>query len=134
MGWYWDELNLEQARALAGQLNKHWMSLEHSESPLDDQKYRCVTCKRPMWECAGGLVINHGHKTGGNRELLCIRCNTDLGKWEWDDAEERLLATATRLLACVNYIRWHKCQQDITSEYVPADYSPATRPYPDYDE
>lgn len=41
------------------------------------QAGRCVICNRPAWE--KDLDIDHDHKTGKVRGLLCRNCNTGLG-------------------------------------------------------
>lgn len=45
---------------------------------LEDQRHRCAICSyRP--QRSAELVIDHNHKTGMVRGLLCAKCNTALG-------------------------------------------------------
>lgn len=61
----------------------------------------CAICHKPETTIHGGskqlmpLGVDHNHKTGKVRELLCTRCNTALGLI--DDSPERALALATYL-------------------------------------
>lgn len=45
------------------------------------------------------LCIDHDHKSGNIRGLLCARCNAGLGNFKESEA---------RLLSAINYIRYHK--------------------------
>jgi Recombination endonuclease VII len=59
----------------------------------DRQKNRCAICgEEPPY----GLVIDHNHKTGFIRGLLCRRCNTGIGCFQ-DDVH--------RMLAAVEYVK-----------------------------
>ena len=43
-----------------------------------EQEYKCKICKRHADEFKKGLVVDHDHKTGKVRALLCINCNSQL--------------------------------------------------------
>jgi hypothetical protein len=43
-----------------------------------EQEYRCKICKRHADEFKKGLVVDHDHKTGKVRALLCTNCNSQL--------------------------------------------------------
>jgi hypothetical protein len=43
-----------------------------------EQEYRCKICKRHADEFKKGLVVDHNHKTGKVRALLCTNCNSQL--------------------------------------------------------
>lgn len=61
-----------------------------------DQNYQCAICKKVVTETkinkrgkpVRQLQIDHCHKTGKLRELLCKKCNMGLGSF--DDDKERL--------------------------------------------
>ena len=52
------------------------------------QNHRCAICKD---ECKTGrqLAVDHDHKTGKVRGLLCMECNIGLGKFK--DSKDRLM-------------------------------------------
>lgn len=54
-----------------------WMQMFESQSGV------CAICKK---ECASGkrLCVDHNHKTGEIRGLLCRRCNLAIGKFDDD--------------------------------------------------
>lgn len=56
------------------------------------QNCRCGMCKRPASDFKNGLALDHDHKTGLVRGLLCHICNRRLGKFLDNDA--LLLAAA----------------------------------------
>ena len=47
-----------------------------------DQNYCCSICNRSEGDLGYLLNVDHSHKTGNIRALLCIMCNTALGKIE----------------------------------------------------
>lgn len=57
------------------------------------QDRRCGMCKRLATEFKNGLALDHDHKTGLVRGLLCFMCNRMLGKFRDNDA---LLKAAAR--------------------------------------
>lgn len=57
-----------------------------------EQGERCAICRADQAEVYKGLHVDHCHRTGAFRGLLCSRCNTGLGMFQ-DDAD-RLLAAA----------------------------------------
>ncbi len=61
---------------------------------FDQQGGVCAICKKPN-DCGRRLSVDHDHKTGKVRGLLCGRCNTGLGYFR-DDA--RVLIRAARYL------------------------------------
>lgn len=80
---------------------KYGITVEEYQTLLDAQGGACAICKRtepigrvatvgPMW-----LHVDHNHKTGRVRGLLCMECNTGLGKFQ-DDVT--LLQAAIRYL------------------------------------
>jgi hypothetical protein len=53
------------------------LTLEQIDSMLHDQGYLCPICKKSLKEFARHL--DHDHKTGRVRAILCSRCNVGLG-------------------------------------------------------
>jgi len=58
----------------------------------------CALCGRHQSELTKSLCIDHDHKTGKTRGLLCLSCNRGVGYLQ-DDAE--------LCLAAYNYLRKH---------------------------
>ena len=69
-------------------LNKYGITLEQYNEMLDKQLHACAICKEPESQTNQGkvkrLAVDHCHKTGKVRGLLCQRCNTTLGRYEDD--------------------------------------------------
>ena len=61
--------------------SKYGITLEHYEALRKKQKDACEICRKPF--IAGGRKTNfgvdHSHKTGAVRGLLCYHCNAGLG-------------------------------------------------------
>ncbi len=56
------------------------MSLEEYEDKLKNQNNRCAICNSEnSFDKWGVLAVDHDHKTGKIRDLLCFKCNTILG-------------------------------------------------------
>jgi hypothetical protein len=68
------------------------ISLEQYESMLSAQNGVCAICEAPPLG-SRPLVVDHCHRSGRVRALLCGPCNTQLG------AYEKLRAQATAYLA-----------------------------------
>lgn len=69
----------------------------------EEQGGLCVICHRPETSMARGrvrsLAVDHDHKTGRVRALLCSRCNLSIGRFEDDPA---------LLEAAAAYLRFHQ--------------------------
>jgi hypothetical protein len=60
------------------------ISLEEVNILLEEQNYRCAICGTDGEENLRGLHIDHSHKTGNVRGILCHKCNTALGLFQDD--------------------------------------------------
>ena len=49
------------------------------------QGYACAVCRKSEKIFKNGLAVDHNHKTGEVRGLLCWSCNRALGRWRDDD-------------------------------------------------
>lgn len=58
---------------------KFGISLQEYRVMLDKQGKRCMICGRTPEENGKALAIDHDHKTGVVRDLLCNNCNACLG-------------------------------------------------------
>ncbi len=57
------------------------ISVETYEDMLSKQNGLCKICKVPASSLSKRLAVDHDHKTGKIRGLLCLYCNTGLGKF-----------------------------------------------------
>jgi hypothetical protein len=82
----------------AGNLKRMFnLSIEEYEQKAQEQDNVCAICKGT---CKSGkrLAVDHDHKTGKLRDLLCGNCNGGLGKFQ-DDPE--------LLIKAAEYLRKH---------------------------
>lgn len=67
-------------------LNKYGITLAQYNQMLKEQGGVCAICKQPEQMLYKGkpkrLCVDHDHKTGKVRGILCQRCNTTLGRYE----------------------------------------------------
>jgi hypothetical protein len=58
---------------------------EQYDQMLEQQDGKCAICKKPETSSkCSYLSVDHDHKTGKIRGLLCVSCNRGLGMF-WDD-------------------------------------------------
>jgi hypothetical protein len=69
----WHHANPEKVKANA--LRKYGMTLREFEYWLFSQKGLCAICELPMKR----VTVDHSHKSGRVRGLLCSTCNTGIG-------------------------------------------------------
>lgn len=74
--------------------SKFGISLADYSRMVVEQENKCAICGKEETEMRGGnlkaLAVDHDHATGAIRGLLCVACNTGLGKL--GDSRETLLA------------------------------------------
>lgn len=61
---------------------KYGLTPEQYNTMLCKQNYACNICRKPT--SRKKLAVDHNHKTGKVRGLLCVKCNTLLG-FVYDD-------------------------------------------------
>jgi len=83
---YWKNLSLKDPNYIAGSALKklYGITLAEYEAQKEFQGRRCAICKNPPQKIR--LAVDHDHKTGKLRGLLCSNCNTGMGLLK-DDAE-----------------------------------------------
>ena len=69
------EYNRKYARVLIK--NKYGLTLEQVDKILISQDHKCALCGKSLKETK--RCIDHDHKTGKVRGILCVRCNLTLG-------------------------------------------------------
>ena len=72
------------------------LSLDKYRKMLEDQDGKCAICSQPETHKRNGklkaLAVDHDHKSGAIRGLLCSDCNTGIGKLKDDPKVLRLAA------------------------------------------
>lgn len=75
---------------LIGIKRKYGLTKEEYESMLIDQKHQCKICGTKTAYVNNpdkGFAVDHCHRTGKVRGLLCMKCNTGLGMFT-DDCDK----------------------------------------------
>lgn len=79
---------------------KYGITLQEMRKMAEAQDHKCAICGQPETENRNGitrhLAVDHDHKTGKVRGLLCSACNTALGKFDDDPV---IIARAIAYLA-----------------------------------
>jgi len=80
-------------------LKQYNLTLEDYDKMFEKQKGVCAICGQPedskVWGTVRRLSVDHDHKTGKVRGLLCVRCNRGIGYFQ-DNV--RILAQAISYL------------------------------------
>ena len=64
------------------EMKKYGITLEIFNKMLKEQDGKCAICLEDNSKQNRSLHVDHNHKTGEVRQLLCSNCNTALGKIE----------------------------------------------------
>ena len=97
----YNKLNSEKRRLV---VKKSWIKCRYGivyEDYLSmhrEQDYKCKICERHADEFKKGLVVDHDHKTGKVRALLCTNCNSQLHVLENKELYDKYM----------NYLNSHK--------------------------
>lgn len=83
-------------------LKQYGLTIETFNALLKKQHHQCKICLKPF-EKSRDINIDHNHKTGKVRGLLCARCNPAIGSLMED---EFILARA------IAYLKWSKTITD----------------------
>lgn len=78
---------------------KYSLSLDEYEDLLIDQLGVCAICKKRNRDNSRLLAVDHCHKTGKIRQLLCTKCNIGLGMFNDD---------SNLLLEAIKYLDKHQ--------------------------
>lgn len=77
--WYNNNKDRYRNRSM---LRKYGIDLFQYNLMRELQQYRCAICGQGEESLKNGLVVDHCHKTGKVRKLLCTTCNTALGMFK----------------------------------------------------
>ena len=72
----------KQCRNQAILLKRHKITQEQKDSMLLEQNFCCAICGVHQDDCWSILAVDHCHKTGKIRGLLCAHCNHGLGNFK----------------------------------------------------
>lgn len=61
---------------------EYGITLEDYNKMFNAQGGKCAICQKHQNELKRTLCVDHDHKTGAVRELLCMTCNTELASVE----------------------------------------------------
>lgn len=73
----WEKIKMQQRLAY------HRMTQDQYDALLKEQDGACAICKTKDWG-RRSPHIDHNHKTGKTRGLLCSRCNSGIGMFKDD--------------------------------------------------
>lgn len=74
--------------------NKYRITPQECDELLAKQEGRCAICKVHESDLPRRLSVDHDHRTGEVRGLLCIKCNTNLAVVEkWSNRQLRDMLT-----------------------------------------
>lgn len=93
---YHDSPKAKKNKGLKARYN---ITLDDYEEMLFQQDNKCAICNALASTFKKGLFVDHCHITGKVRGLLCLNCNTTLGKFK-DNTET--------LYSAINYLNKHK--------------------------
>jgi hypothetical protein len=77
----WYESNIDKVKDL-NLKRRFGITLEEYDKLLVKQNNSCAICKRNQTEFKIKLAVDHNHKTGEIRGLLCNNCNNGLGRFK----------------------------------------------------
>lgn len=96
------ESRLRSLKNFIGSLKSCYnLTIEQHDEMMLNQGGMCAIC-----DCEAKLMIDHDHKTGKVRQLLCRSCNALLGRFK--DSAERATEAATRATKAAEYLKKHK--------------------------
>lgn len=73
-------------KMLARRLRPYGLTVEDYEQLLEAQDHRCAICEKKLTVASRPANVDHDHRSGRARGLLCQNCNTTIG-YLHEDAE-----------------------------------------------
>lgn len=97
-----------QAKTKDAYLRKNYhITFEEYNSLRALQGFCCAICQQDEGHFKNGMAVDHDHKTGEVRGLLCWICNKMLGRFQ--DDHNRLCSAAAYVTKCpVEILKGHK--------------------------
>jgi hypothetical protein len=75
------DLSVYERRRPGLLMARYGLTVDQFNAMVIAQANRCAICRRDLGE-GRGRHVDHDHSTGAVRGLLCVRCNTTLGRVE----------------------------------------------------
>lgn len=86
-------INEKQRKQKDAYLRKNYnITLDQYDELRRHQDYKCGICRADEADFKNGMAVDHCHRTGEVRGLLCWKCNRALGRFE--DSVERVQQAA----------------------------------------
>lgn len=100
----WDKSNQDRIKIHDRKqaLKKYQLTPADYDKKLASQDQKCAICLRDATSFKRRLAVDHDHKTGKVRELLCTKCNIVLGR------VEAVLEMRLHIKPFIAYIRKHQ--------------------------
>ncbi|WP_407944921.1 endonuclease VII domain-containing protein [Paenibacillus cymbidii] len=82
--WYLNNKETARRQTRQRKLKKYGLTEDDYQALLVQQNYRCAICgsSKALEKMNTNLYVDHCHKTGGVRGLLCQKCNAGLGMFK----------------------------------------------------
>lgn len=100
--------------------NVYKSSINEVEMLLERQNYVCAICERPGFSMneyvRSPLNLDHNHKTGVIRGLLCHNCNRGLGLFQDDPKQLRKAADYIEGATTISKESTYKCMEAHNTE------------------
>jgi hypothetical protein len=61
---------------------RYGITVDDYSKMMEDQNYRCAICLTDKCQSGRNFAVDHNHKTGKVRALLCSACNQGLGNFK----------------------------------------------------
>ncbi len=112
--WYANHAEDKKAKERARTIGKYGITMEDYNRMLAEQKGMCAICSRPersrlrIGGVIRSLAVDHDHKTGEVRGLLCEACNRSIAQLGEDP---KILRSAAE------YLEHHEIMMELKSEY-----------------
>lgn len=69
----------QRSRARHNLKRNYGLSLEQYEEMQRLCEFKCAICHQPETDFKRKLAVDHDHRSGNVRALLCVRCNNGIG-------------------------------------------------------
>ena len=100
---------IPEEQALRARLRPYRLTIDEFDALMERQDGKCAVCQAPKGD---RLVVDHDHRTGVARGLVCHRCNFALAYIE----DPALVASAQAYLADTPVAKLRRSEQEFDAE------------------